>query len=120
MDLRFFFGLTAFVLALGSTTVEAQSRRPVCDQDEATQRWLRAESTGTVLGFIMFQRTVTIHVPLRNWNLFRLDHRVGLFTLLDCVIGGPDGVVKNMQAVDERGRVLATWDGTRWEIDVRR
>ena len=93
--------------------------RPECDQADAESRWQRSIDAGLVQGASILNDKMTIHLKASDWNNYPLEVRIGMFVILDCVIAGPDSRVTEMQAVNEGGRVLATWDGIKQQIDVR-
>ena len=110
-----------FIVAMGlALAMPAHAAdRPECDQADAESRWERSIEGGVVEGASFLNDKLTIHLQASRWQAYPLEVRIGMFVILDCVIAGPDGRVTEMQAVDEGGRVLATWDGINQQIDVK-
>ena len=110
-----------FIIAMGlALAIPAHAAdRPECDQADAESRWTQAVEGGVVEGASFLNDKLTIHLKAASWDAYPLEVRIGMFVILDCVIAGPDGRVTEAQAVDEGGRILATWDGIKQQIDVK-
>lgn len=113
--MRFFILAMGLALAMPAHAAD----RPECDQADAESRWTQAVEGGVVEGASFLNDKLTIHLKATNWETYPLELRIGMFSVLDCVIAGPDSRVTEMQAVDEGGRVLATWDGINQQIDIK-
>lgn len=113
------FSLTILVAGLAATTLAAQTPRPHCDQADAAARWDGAVAAGIVQGASMLNRMPTIHVRARDWAGYPLEVRLGMIATLDCAAGGGTEHFREIQIVDEGGRVLARWDGIRRRLDVQ-
>ncbi|MEO1720968.1 MAG: hypothetical protein AAFR84_01040 [Pseudomonadota bacterium] len=107
-----------FVIFLAALAVPGIAA--ACDPAEAEGRWLNAEDQGIILGTEMRDGVPTFVVDGITWDSVDSTTRRGMFVTFECMIAGTDGVLAEAQAVDDRGRAVARWDGVRSKVEILR
>jgi hypothetical protein len=100
-----------------ATNVLAESK---CNQKEAENKWMKAEESGFILGISFVGNVATFFVDRATWNRMSYTTRVGMFSVFQCLIAGPGNRLLRAQAMDQRGIVLAQWNGRTETVDVLR
>lgn len=88
-----------------------------CDQAEAEQRWRQAEQAGVILGAGLYGGIATFQVDAAVWRLIDLNTRHGMAETFQCIVAGPDQVLRQAQILDNGGAVLARWNGVTGSLE---
>ncbi|MCA1775546.1 MAG: hypothetical protein LC676_08050 [Loktanella sp.] len=89
-----------------------------CDQTAAEKRWLEAQSAGVVSGGSMQDGIPTIHIEEAVWREINDTTRVGMASIFDCMVAGPEVVIPKINFATPAGRVLGSFDGIRKRIEM--
>lgn len=90
-----------------------------CDQAQARARLELAMSSGLIETFSHLNGVSTVHFRQNNWDRLDAFERLGVFGTMECFVAGPGKALSAIQAVNEGGRVLATFNGRTRQMDIR-
>lgn len=107
-----------FPLLFAISTIGSSAAAQSCNQESAQTLLEFGVSSGVIDGFSRFNGFSTLHFRQAQWDRMDYAERLGVFATLDCVIAGPGKFVSSIQAVNEGGRVLATWNGRTQRMQV--
>lgn len=101
-----------------SQEVKAGGESESCNQAEAEERWLEAQSEGVVSGASLQDGTPTIHLEESIWREISDTTRVGMASIFQCMIAGPDVTIPKVRFATPANRVLGSFDSIRKRVEM--
>lgn len=111
--------IISFGIAIGAFTAILSNPAIACNQVQARSMLETGMSTGLIETFSRMNNTSTVHFRQSVWDRLDRFERLGVFGTIECVIAGPGNAVTSIQAVNERGRIIATYNGRTGRMTVR-
>lgn len=90
-----------------------------CDREQALEQWDQAEQQGIILGAGEVNGVMSFAVDPGVWANVDLNVRQGMLNTFECIIAGPGHVLAKANVLTPGGRVLASWDGVKRELDIK-
>ena len=90
-----------------------------CDLQDAERKWMEAEKAGIILGTAMIQGVPSFAIDLPTWKQLGYQTRTGMVKNYQCLIAGPNNVLRKAHVITKGGKILAVWNGVSGVLDIK-
>lgn len=106
-------------IVIGAASLFISTAALACNVEEAEKKWVEAEKAGIILGVAMIQGVPSVAIDLPTWNQLGYQTRTGMMKNYQCLIAGPNNVLRKAHVINKGGKILAVWNGVSESLDIK-